>query len=270
MAMKIRTILLTLLALLTACEERLDFPLLSEDKTLLAVEGVLTNENISHTIALTLPYKMMNNKATPVSGALVQIREGNSVIYTLTETPAGSGNYVTPVFRAVFGTSYTLRIQYQGKEYFAQDSSVPVEPLPPLDYFKVNDQYALSLNESGQNANYIDHNVDWKTTSACLPGVSCEGRIVYYDLKTIDVNEIYKPGKTEFLFPVNSTIIRKKYAVSSAYRLFLRSALSETEWRGGLFDVERANATTNLSTGAIGFFAVTSVVSDTTLVVEKP
>ncbi len=136
--------------------------------------------------------------------------------------------------------------------------------------YRVNDQYSLALNESGENANYIDHRIDWKTTADCLPGNTCEGRIVFYDLKTIDVNEIYKPGKTEFLFPVNSTIIRKKYSISSAYRTFLRSVLSETEWRGGLFDVERANATTNLSAGAIGFFAVTSVVSDTTVVAEKP
>lgn len=268
--MKIRNILLILISILAACEERLDIPLLSEDKDLLAVEGVLTNENISHTIILTFPYKMMNSKAAPVSGATVQILEGNSITYTLSEVPAGSGHYVTHAFRAVFGTAYTLWIQYQGKEYFAQDSSVPVEPLPDLDYYKVNDQYSLAFNESGQNASYIDHHIDWTTTADCLPGNTCEGRIVFYDLKTIDVNEIYKPGKTDFLFPVNSTIIRKKYSVSSAYRTFLRSMLSETEWRGGLFDVERANATTNLSAGAIGFFAVTSVVSDTTLVVEKP
>lgn len=268
--MRIRNFLLIFFCIVTACEERIDLPLLSEDQDLLAVEGVLTNENVSHTVTITFPFKMMNSKALPVSGAVVQILEGNSATYTLTEAPAGSGQYVTPVFTAVFGTPYTLRIQYQGKEYFAQDSSVPVEPLPALDYYKVNDQYSLVLNESGENASYIDHRVDWKTTPACLPDNACEGRIVFYDLKTIDVNEIYKPGKTEFLFPVNSTIIRKKYSVSSAYRTFLRSMLSETEWRGGLFDVERANATTNLSAGAIGFFAVTSVVSDTTLVVEKP
>ncbi|MEQ1586483.1 MAG: DUF4249 family protein [Cyclobacteriaceae bacterium] len=268
--MKIRNLLLIFFCVLASCEERIDIPLLSEDKNLLAVDGVLTNESVSHTITLTFPYQMMNSKALPVSGAVVLILEGNSATYTLTEAPAGSGQYVTPVFRAVFGTTYTLWIQYQGKEYFAQDSSVPVEPLPVLDYYKVNDQYSLALNESGENANYIDHRIDWKTTPACLPDNACEGRIVFYDLKTIDVNEIYKPGKTEFLFPVNSTIIRKKYSISSAYRTFLRSVLSETEWRGGLFDVERANATTNLSAGAIGFFAVTSVVSDTTLVVEKP
>jgi hypothetical protein len=46
--------------------------------------------------------------------------------------------------------------------------------------------------------------------------------------------------------------------------------LSETEWRGGAFDVQRENVPTNLSKGAIGFFAVSTVLSDTTIITEKP
>ncbi|HEX8041058.1 MAG TPA: hypothetical protein VF490_18020, partial [Chryseosolibacter sp.] len=91
-------------------------------------------------------------------------------------------------------------------------------------------------------------------------------RVVFYDLKTIDVNELYKPDKAPFYFPAGSVVIRRKYSVSPEYRSFLRSMLSETEWRGGVFDVERSNVTTNLSKGAVGFFAVCSVVSDTTIV----
>jgi hypothetical protein len=94
--------------------------------------------------------------------------------------------------------------------------------------------------------------------------------VVFYDLKTIDVNEIYKPAKSDFKFPLNSIVVRKKYSISPAYKIFLRSVLSETEWRGGVFDVQRADATTNLSAGAIGFFAVSTVVSDSTLIVAKP
>ena len=141
-----------------------------------------------------------------------------------------------------------------------------VAPLTPLQYQPVNDQYQLVLGNSGQDPYYIDHEVAWKNTSACTTGTGCEGRIVFYDLKSIDVNEIYKPGKEQFLFPAGATVTRKKYSVSPAYRTFLRSVLSETEWRGGVFDVDRANATTNLSKGAIGFFAVTTVVSDVTVV----
>ncbi len=269
--MKIQILFLVLLPFLfTACEERIDIPLQSEVTNLLAVEGILTNENINHKIKISFPYQSMNGTSTPVSGAMVTIQEDNSTLYALTEFPVASGEYHTPVFRAVVGSVYTLKIQYQGKEYSAQDSSVPVEPLTELDYRRVNDEYELNLYPNGQSANYIGHDISWKNTPACSTTDGCDGRIVYYDLKTVDVNEIYKPAKADFLFPVGSTIIRKKHSASTAYRSFLRSVLSETEWRGGVFDVDRANATTNLSTGAIGFFAVTSVISDTTIIVEKP
>jgi hypothetical protein len=139
-----------------------------------------------------------------------------------------------------------------------------------LPYQREVDQYSLALTARGNDPNYIDYAISWNKTPACVSGADCEAKIVFYDLKTIDVNEIYKPKKADFTFPLNSLVIRRKYSVSPAYRSFLRSVLSETEWRGGVFDVQRANATTNLSEGAIGFFAISTVVSDTTLIIAKP
>jgi hypothetical protein len=137
----------------------------------------------------------------------------------------------------------------------------------PLQYKKDNDLYTLTLNSSGTNPNFIRHTISRANTGACT-GAGCEGEIVYYDLKTIDVNEIYKPGKEDFRFPLNAIVIRTKYSVSPTYKVFLRAMLSETEWRGGVFDAQRADVPTNLSQGAVGFFAVSTVVSDTTVIVE--
>lgn len=252
-----------------ACEEVVQRPLNIESTDLLVVEGIITNEKINHRITISFPYASQNGNRSPVTGAVLKIKEGNTE-YQVSEFPAGSGNYFTEEMRSVFGKTYTLSIQYQGKEYAAQDSPVAVEPLPALNYEKVNDQYRLVLNDTGQDPNFLDHRISWSGTPSCISGTSCEAKIVFYDIKTLDVNEIYKPKQEEFTFPLNSTIIRKKYSVSPAYRSFLRSVLSETEWRGGVFDVQRANATTNLSEGAIGFFAVSTVVSDTTLIIKRP
>jgi hypothetical protein len=271
MAMKTRKLFsLFLLCVLTiACEDSIDHPLNSAETDLLVVEGTLTNENISHSVKLSMPYRVQNGSPSPVSGALIKITEG-STVYPLSESPVGSGEYYTPPFRAITGKIYTLTIQYQGKQFFAHDSAMPVEALFPLDYHKVNDKFSLTLNPSGQESNFIEHEIQWKNTSACTSGESCEGKVVYYDLKTIDVNEIFKPGKTDFSFPLNTVIIRRKFSVSPTYKAFLRSMLSETEWRGGIFDIQRADVATNLSEGAIGFFAVSTVVSDTTRIIEKP
>jgi hypothetical protein len=82
----------------------------------------------------------------------------------------------------------------------------------------------------------------------------------------MDVNEFFKPAEEEFNFPENTIIMRKKYSVGEEYKNFLRAMLSETEWRGGIFDVQRENVPGNLSSGAVGFFAVCTVISDTTIV----
>ncbi len=42
--------------------------------------------------------------------------------------------------------------------------------------------------------------------------------------------------------------------------------LSETDWRGGVFDVLPGNARTNLSEGAVGFFTAADVIRDTVLI----
>ena len=90
--------------------------------------------------------------------------------------------------------------------------------------------------------------------------------MINYDIKNIDVQEIYAPEKEVFTFPAGSQIVRKRHSLSEQHVAYLRSLLSETEWRGGLFDIDRSNIPTNLSEGAIGFFGVSTVVSDTIIV----
>lgn len=254
-----------LLFLQFGCEEVIQRPIQSQDTNVLVVDGIITNEKKKHKIILSLPYKNLNGNPLPASGAIIEIAEGNK-IYNTTETPANSGLYFTEVFQAIVGTSYSLHIQYQGKNYFASDSSLPVEPLQVLSYRKINDNaYTINFAGAGQIPNFIEHQFNWQNTPVCTTA-SCKGEVFFYDLKTIDANEAFKSGKANFLFPLGTIIIRKKYSTSDSYRSFLRSVLSETEWRGGFFDVDRANAPTNLSTGAIGFFAVSTVVSDSTVV----
>lgn len=248
-----------------SCEERVNLPLSPEDTGLLVVEGVITNENKNHLVTLTFPYAEQNGEVQPVSAASVFVFE-DSTAYALTEIPAGSGKYYTPLLRGLVGKLYTLFIQYDGRRYFAHDTPVPVEPLQDLSYYETPNGYALTLNSGGVDPYYIEHTISWTNTNSCKTGSSCEGRVMFYDLKTIDVHEMYKPDKEIFYFPKNSVVVRKKFALSPAYKDFLRSMLSETSWRGGLFDIERANVPTNLSEGAVGFFAVCSVVSDTTLI----
>ncbi|MFZ1807513.1 MAG: DUF4249 family protein [Cyclobacteriaceae bacterium] len=264
-------IYLSLLILFSCNEEKIEKPLMSIDSDLLVVEAVLTNEKMNHRIKLSHPYQELNGSSMPATGANVVVIEGNEKVYGAIESPVGSGNYYTEEMTAVFGKQYLLFIQYGGKDFFAAARSIPVEPMPDLQYNRVSDGlYGLQLNDSGGSPNYVNYFVSWVGTPACQAEALCEGRLVYYDLKTIDVNALFKPDKEDFLFPVNTIVIRRKYSVSPGYKTFLRSVLSETEWRGGVFDVQRENVPTNLSEGAVGFFAVSTVLSDTVIITEKP
>lgn len=265
-----RGLFLFAILLLLACEERIDSSMTSIDTNLIVVEAHFTNENKSQLVKLTRPYLEPNGSAIPVSGATVVVVEGPDTFYPLVEASTGSGEYYTSNMIAVFGRVYTLVIRYQGKEFIAHARSVPVEPLSPLTYENAgNGQYRLALNESGSEPNYVEHQLSWTSTPACNPNDNCGGLIIYYDLKNIDVQDLFKPDKKDFLFPVGTRVIRRKYSVAPEYRDFLRSVLSETEWRGGIFDIQRANASGNVS-GALGFFAVSSVQVDTTFIVDKP
>jgi hypothetical protein len=248
-----------LVGIIFSCEERTDVSIDVENTNLIAVEAVVTNENISHTIRLTLPYQKQNGVSPGVNGATVSISDGTSSIAL---TPGDSGRYSTPQMRFVSGKIYTLTILHNGRQFTAQDSSIPVEPLTALAYSNVDGGYRFNFFETGSQPHYINYDVNWNNTPSCI-SATCRAKLVYYDLKTIDAHKLFKPDQTDFTFPSQSTIVRRKFSVSDQYRSYLRSMLSETQWRGGVFDVQRDNAPTNLSDGAIGFFAVSTAVSDT-------
>jgi hypothetical protein len=270
MAMKYYKTLMVLI-LCVSCEEQSNLFEPGNDSTILIVEGILSNEKRNHIIKLSHPHATQNENPRPATGAIVTIAVDN-LTYSATESPAGSGNYLTEEFTAVFGKVYTLSILYNGKEYIARDGSVPIGALLPFQYQKTEKPFFYRLMATGNTseASFTTHEFDWRNTTFCESGSACQGKIVLYDLKTIDANEIFKPDKTDFIFPVDATLIRRKYSVSPAFKEFLRGLLSETEWRGGYFDAAKANPSGNVSGGAMGFFAVTTVLSDTTKIIAIP
>ena len=263
-------ILIVLSAFTLSCEEQIVWPLNNQTSDLIVVEGVLTNENKPHIIKLSKPYKEQNIVPEAVSGAIVTIKEednNNIKTYTTTEFPLGSGLYLTDSLRAFSGKLYTLTIFYNNTTYEASDSPPSTEPMPAIDNnLKTDSTYVLNFNASGDNPNYIKHYLNWQGIEGCIIATECEAEIIFYDLKTIDIQQQFKPDQEIIEFPEGTMIIRKKYSVSNAYQEYLRGMLSETAWRGGIFDGYQANAATNLSEGAVGFFAVSTVVSDITII----
>lgn len=245
--------------LIIGCEETFVSDEITTTEGFLVVEGLITNENKSHRIRLSRPYQELNTSPEPVTGAVVVIVQNEDPV-VLSEDPENPGNYLTPPFRALFGKVYTLAIFLEGQEYYAQAAANFGEPIKPLSYSMTEDSlYRFDYQES-DNPSMMEVQAVWEEDQT----TQSLGR--YFTLNVVDVNRIFAPGKEEFLFPTGSMIIRKQFSLSEQHQEFLRSYLSEVDWRGGGFDVAPGNVITNLTNGAKGFFGVSMVSIDTTIV----
>lgn len=255
--------------LLVSCnEEPIEWELNTHQPDLLVVEGMLTNERKAHEVKISRPVSNPGEIPEPVEGALVAIVEGTNATQLAETSP---GIYHTgPNFRAVFGRVYFLVFLYEGRQYSAGSYLVPVRPLNELRYHRVQgypNLYELQLRET-VDASMVDIWLDWSHLPASqgLPADQTQARIVYYTVKSIDVNKMFKPDKEVVFFPAGTRVVRRKYSMNSFQEDFIRTMMAETEWRGGLFDVQPGNVQTNLSEGAVGYFSVSTVVADSSVI----
>jgi len=83
-----------ILCLIMGCEKKTVWSLQNEQKEMIIVDGMITNEKKVHQIKLTFPVQQLNDIPQPVSGAVVYISDKDSV-YMLTENPVQKGVYQT-------------------------------------------------------------------------------------------------------------------------------------------------------------------------------
>jgi hypothetical protein len=259
---------LILMVFLISCEEKIDWPLDTNEPKVIVVEGVLTNERKAHEVKISSPMADINGTPQPISGALVAIFNNDTAVSLREVQP---GRYLTdPKVRAVYGKRYRLYIIYQGQEYYGDSYMVKVGPLDTLSYHQVPGRefwYEMNLKET-KKPSMVEIRLNWGHLPGFrnLPAEQTRARIVYYTVKSIDVNKIFKPAKERVPFPVGTRVYRRKYSMNPSQEDFIRTLMAETEWRGGLFDVQPGNVRTNLSEGAVGYFSVSAVVADTNLI----
>lgn len=259
--------------LLLSCEEKTDWELDTNEPKVIVVEGVLTDERKAHEVRISGPMTDPNGTPESVSGAFVAIYEtdpaGNNRAYRLRQIQPG--RYLTDTtVRALNGRLYTLFIFYQGQEYWGSSYMVQGDQLDPLKYHKVPDRdywYELNFKETN-HPSMVEIDLNWGHLIGFrnLPPEQTQARIIYYTVKSIDVNKIFKPAKERVPFPLGTRVYRRQYSMNQWQEDFVRTLMAETEWRGGLFDVQPGNVRTNLSEGAVGYFSVSQVVADTTVI----
>ncbi len=143
--------LLLAAALLTSCEEVIDYKLNSTDEKLV-VEGLVTDQPGPYTVRLTSTKGYLDQGRVPSATAgLVTITDVEAgVTDTLRASTATAGLYLTtPRFpQGQIGHHYRLRIVREGQEYTAESEIKRILPLDSLS-FKYKTPQTDAVSDSG-------------------------------------------------------------------------------------------------------------------------
>lgn len=251
-----------------ACQKQTDWNLNTQASDKIVVDGTITNENKTQSVRITYPITQLNETPQPLTGAYVVINDEDST-HLFTEEPLNPGYYSSnSKFIGQEVHQYTLIINNNGKIYSAKSLMEPAISFHPLTYSKNTgdnlyhiDKVTTSFNAT-QNAMY-EVLLDWSTVAGYenQNPADCKARLLYYSLPTLDVSEVLAPQMEKVSFPAGTIIIEKRYTLNPEHAAYIRALLSETTWTGGLFDSSHSNIPTNLSNGALGFFAACGVSS---------
>jgi hypothetical protein len=253
----------------SGCVQKTSWNIKSQENNLIVVEGIITDTMGAQQIRITHTVTQLNEIPAPVTGAYVQITNEDSV-YELTEQPVNSGIYLTrSTFIATPGKNYTLYINVNNRIFTAKTGMVRGAYFNALSFSRNAEDHMFSIDSVAKAFNPADTAMyeillDWSHA----PGYEtadpskCKVRLLYYSLPTLDVSQIFAPPLENIRFPGGTVITERRYSLTPEYAEFLRTLISETNWKGGLFSSMPANVITNLSpAGAIGFFTACSTTT---------
>ena len=246
-----------------SCEEITTWDIIPSER-FLVVDGIITNELKVHEILVYASSEEMNREPEPASGVEIQLFDGDNTIL-FSEDTSLPGRYISEYpFRALPDRTYQLSIRYIDSYDTAYAKVAEINPLEPLIIVDHEDLYRFQYIQS-ELPSMTEVFYDWSAVPQyCTWYGSCYAAETFYTLNSIDVSQEFAPPKQVISFPEKTKIVRRKYSLSEPHQRFIRSLLMETEWRGGIFDVEQGNVPTNFAHGTRGWFAACLVLTDST------
>lgn len=275
--MKYSIIIIFLASLfLVSCTERIDINVNSSNPVLV-VQGNITNDAGPYVVQLSKTIDFDKANTFPaVSNAFVVISDNAGNKDTLTETPSGSGIYLTNSIQGVVGRTYTLTIKSEGKDYTAM-ASIPT----PVQL----DSVVVVVNPPGAPA---PGGPPSKDTTRTLFQIFQDPAVIknYYQIaknvngvidrtpslfedSNVDGNEILIPyfgGNDVQIVRGDSVTMELRSLDKVTYDYY--NTLSNIAGGGGGQAAAPENPTSNVSNGAMGYFAGYST-SRKTIVVDK-
>ena len=293
-----RIIILTLITFLTGCITPF-VPETEEEKELLVVEGLITDQPGINTVKLSksMPFGK-KSEAIPLRGCSVYLSDNEGNRYQLDENIPG--NYITDAskFRGRAGLTYTLHIKTGDGSNSINYESYPVEmkPVPPIDsiyYEKIvlKDDY---LNYGGVDACQIYLNTydpqnlcryyrwDFDETWVLrllfpVPNIKCwvsdtSKTVTIKNTAAFDEAKIMRQPIT-YISNISDRLLRKysisvnQYSLSEEEYIYWEKIKNLTDDTGGLYDIIPASVPSNIfcvenqSERVLGYFSVSAKTS---------
>lgn len=275
-----------LIFILTACEKIVNLEIPSEEPRLV-VQSQITNEKDIWRVHLQLsqPY-FQQGEATDISAANVTI--SSSLGDTVNLVYADTGLYVSQDSQqCIVGEEYTLTVEYNGQTYTGSEilpNGFPLDTmaaffLPSNNGFIESGYYVFIKGQENpyQGDSYLWNffKNDTMQETFGLLAENDEIGLVSYLNPFIDPDDPLKgladnilPRPFPFQVEPGDTIRLEQFNVTPRYYDYLFDVQTQLSRSGSPFDPPPANASNNLSNGALGYFSVAHKVEEQIVVEE--
>lgn len=259
------SLVLLLMVVATGCEEKISVDLNDTDPKLV-VDAYVRNWDGPQVVYLTLSSSYFANEPNPPAlGALVTITKDGGKADTLIE--AGQGFYGTLSTQGEIGSTYQLRIEYDGEVYEATSYMAALPEVDSLTYqFEAEEPF---IRDEGYYV-YI-HTQEPDTLGNAY-------RFLYYtngrieSLSGIVTSDEFVNGSYisysfdyDYTHEIGDTAVVELLSISTECNTFYMSLYNQ-ESTGDLFDTPPGNIKGNISNGGFGFFQASDVYRDTIII----
>jgi hypothetical protein len=290
-----RLVLFVFIIVINSCVSEF-VPEISEEKELLVVEGLITDQPGTNTIKLSKSRPLgQKSEASPLNGCMVKISDDMGNTYSLQENEAGT--YVTDSteFKGEIGKFYTLHIGIKDGNNYINYESTPMEmrPVPPVDsiYYEktvIEEAYAnfagidgcqiyLDTHDPENSCKYFrwDYSETWMLRlNFSVPNQTCwvSDKSNTIDIKSTAIFEETTIKRHPVSFISNATdrlkikysILVNQYSLNEDEYLFWERLQNLTVEVGGLYDIIPASIPSNLrcvenpNEKILGYFSVSA------------
>jgi len=246
-----------------ACTEKIDIEL-DDTYTRLVVEAYITDEAKNHIVKLTKTSDYFYNKPAPVvEGAKITIADGQNIL-NLTETQPGI--YKTEKIAGEIGKTYTLNIELLEeinghKNFTAMDKLMPVGIIDSIGIEYIDSwevwEIRLYANEPPTSDFYM---FNWMKNNILITDTIDEVNVSddkFFNgsySNGVGVGWFEEEREDENLHP-GDTVTLIMSTITEEYADFVWEIQAETGYQSPLFSSPQANVSSNISNGALGYFA---------------